>query len=820
MVLPSAQALQLQSRIWHPARIASRKAAFRALERKDKILRLATHAACKMDGCSCAGWKSLNAGRNFLFPSNNTGAPPENQLENPNEPCRNCNHSLEKHISDLVKLTDVAIDELIGTMVDIETIFLVLQRDPLMDDPETKQIFHYLFRLLRKSVATCCSPLPDFATLGRPPYEEPSISRALMALIAFRYCHVNSFEWVAIVDLGKILLHTINNCKMDSPSVAALRVGSTGYDVYKHMYTRWLILCQAPTLCDSLPKYDVATIFGRQLMKEIFPNVKKQILEKFRMEQEKIQPTKRELYARLLPGFLDAVEEAIHTPNCPVWDVNFRPLLPPHAQPRAQQQQQNNQSVAQQAPNLAAVVASTVAGKAATPTSTVTVFKKDPGESAEAELMEVDQPQEHPSAAAASMPVAARTVKEEHILKVDSGLATTLAGEPMVITTSEVRNVTKDLILEICRDLDDSQVGGEKDSLFDDSAARDEAARKEESKRIISCHVIANSLSAGVSKETMMWLIGLQNVFSHQLPRMPKEYITRLVFDTKHKNLALIKDGRPIGGICFRMFPTQGFAEIVFCAVTSNEQVKGYGTHLMNQLKDYHIKHGVLHFLTYADEFAIGYFKKQGFSMEITVSRSMYSGFIKEYEGATLMHCELNPCIRYTEFTTVVRRQKQIMMKIVKRKYEDLHSLIMPGVVRKDGQRLKEIPGLDQAAAICGVETPYINKEDEPNITTVFKSILNQVKNHHASWPFVKPVDKNEVPDYYDYIQFPMDLKTMADRLKKGYYIHKRLFAADMTRIFTNCRTYNSQETEYYRCANLLEKFFNNKLRESGLSDK
>jgi hypothetical protein len=29
-----------------------------------------------------------------------------------------------------------------------------------------------------------------------------------------------------------------------------------------------------------------------------------------------------------------------------------------------------------------------------------------------------------------------------------------------------------------------------------------------------------------------------------------------------------------IGGICFRMFPSQGFTEIVFCAVTSNEQVK------------------------------------------------------------------------------------------------------------------------------------------------------------------------------------------------------------------------------------------------------
>ncbi len=31
----------------------------------------------------------------------------------------------------------------------------------------------------------------------------------------------------------------------------------------------------------------------------------------------------------------------------------------------------------------------------------------------------------------------------------------------------------------------------------------------------------------------------------------------------------------------------------------------------MNHLKDYHLKHNVLHFLTFADEFAIGYFKKQ-----------------------------------------------------------------------------------------------------------------------------------------------------------------------------------------------------------------
>lgn len=74
----------------------------------------------------------------------------------------------------------------------------------------------------------------------------------------------------------------------------------------------------------------------------------------------------------------------------------------------------------------------------------------------------------------------------------------------------------------------------------------------------------------------------------------------------KHKTIALIKNGRPIGGICFRPFPTQGFTEIVFCALTFSEQMKGYGAHLMNHLKDYHISKGILHFLAFGDQNAIG----------------------------------------------------------------------------------------------------------------------------------------------------------------------------------------------------------------------
>lgn len=68
-------------------------------------------------------------------------------------------------------------------------------------------------------------------------------------------------------------------------------------------------------------------------------------------------------------------------------------------------------------------------------------------------------------------------------------------------------------------------------SLLSANAARDETARLEERRGIIEFHVIGNSLTPKANRRVLLWLVGLQNVFSHQLPRMPKEYIARLVFD-------------------------------------------------------------------------------------------------------------------------------------------------------------------------------------------------------------------------------------------------------------------------------------------------
>lgn len=161
---------------------------------------------------------------------------------------------------------------------------------------------------------------------------------------------------------------------------------------------------------------------------------------------------------------------------------------------------------------------------------------------------------------------------------------------------------------------------------------------------------------------SLIILTGLKNIFQKQLPKMPREYIARLVFDRNHASMAIVKRGlQVVGGITYRLFEKRSFAEIVFCAITGTEQVKGYGSHLMNHLKDsVAATSSCRHFLTYADNYAIGYFKKQGFTKEIGLDRSVWAGYIKDYEGGTIMHCKMLPRIRYLDVSNTLARQKEV----------------------------------------------------------------------------------------------------------------------------------------------------------------
>ena len=300
---------------------------------------------------------------------------------------------------------------------------------------------------------------------------------------------------------------------------------------------------------------------------------------------------------------------------------------------------------------------------------------------------------------------------------------------------------------------------------------------------------------------------------------MPREYITRLVYDRKHESLAILRQpgNAVIGGITFRLFAERSFCEIVFCAISSSEQVKGWGAALMNELKE-RLGDGsptiyCPHYLTYADNYAIGYFKKQGFTRRVTLDRSQWAGYIKDYDGGTLMQCTVIPNVNYRRLFPMLHAQKVNLVKAIDRVTGCAR--VYPGL-KAESFPLHDpssIPGLTAAGW-----TPEMSKvaADAPRRGKLYEQLrplLNELQGHPAAWPFLKPVDGEEVPSYYQIITSPMDLSTMESKLEGDRYGSLPEFIADFNLIIANCRTFNDPDTSYCKNATNLEKFFQDRLR-------
>ncbi|XP_075492357.1 histone acetyltransferase GCN5 isoform X1 [Primulina tabacum] len=360
-------------------------------------------------------------------------------------------------------------------------------------------------------------------------------------------------------------------------------------------------------------------------------------------------------------------------------------------------------------------------------------------------------------------------------------------------------------------------------------SSREESLKREEEAGRLKFVCVSND----GDDEHMVWLIGLKNIFARQLPNMPREYIVRLLMDRNHKSVMVIRRNVVVGGITYRPYASQRFGEIAFCAITADEQVKGYGTRLMNHLKQ-HARDGdnLSHFLTYADNNAVGYFVKQGFTKEIYLEKERWHGYIKDYDGGILMECKIDPKLPYTDLSTMIRRQRQAIDEKI-RELSNCH-IVYPGIdfqkkeagipMPKKPIKVEDIPGLREAgwspdeyghSRFKTVTSSSDAASLQKSLTAFMRSLLKQAMyDHPDAWPFKEPVDARDVPDYYDIIKDPMDLKTMSKRVEsEQYYVTFEMFVADVKRMFSNARTYNSPETIYYKCSTRLEQHFSNKVQ-------
>ncbi|KAI0351350.1 hypothetical protein OH77DRAFT_1429898 [Trametes cingulata] len=85
----------------------------------------------------------------------------------------------------------------------------------------------------------------------------------------------------------------------------------------------------------------------------------------------------------------------------------------------------------------------------------------------------------------------------------------------------------------------------------------------------------------------------------------------------------------------------------------------------------------------------------------------------------------------------------------------------------------------------------------EPALRFAFEKIIS----HDRQGYFKSPVNKNEVPDYYDIIKHPMCWDTIDRKLDSHEYLDLDEFKRDVELVVNNAMTYNQPNTPFYRTA-------------------
>ncbi len=218
-------------------------------------------------------------------------------------------------------------------------------------------------------------------------------------------------------------------------------------------------------------------------------------------------------------------------------------------------------------------------------------------------------------------------------------------------------------------------------------------------------------------------------------------------------------------------------------------------------------------------QYATGYFQKQGFTKEITLDKLVWMGYIKDYEGGTLMQCSMLPRIRYLKAGCMLLKQKETIQAKI-RVLSKSHIVHQPPAQWANGGPITPVDPLSIPAiratgwslymdALARTQTrrgPHFNE---------LRRFLYQIRNHKQAWPFLNPVNEDEVPDYYTVITSPMDLSTTQERLRADHYAAPKDLIADMKLIFGNCKKYNDPTTVYTKCAVGLEKFMWSLIKET-----
>lgn len=263
-----------------------------------------------------------------------------------------------------------------------------------------------------------------------------------------------------------------------------------------------------------------------------------QLLTKYKFSRDRLPPEKRITHAQL-PKFLEMLKQEVVNDDSPIWDEKFKPSPSQYLHHRKREREAvattatipavagtSAAAAASLAPSATTTIPSTsaaaavAAAAAATSTSGVTSKKYS------------DQPSTSKKYKRESQSDSKYQVQQQLQQQQKAALEAVAAQQPAAGIGGNVdTDLTDEMVQEAIKQIDETKYVNNLDVVLAVNPPRDETVKAQELRGEIELHIVGNSLTRPVSKQSMLWLLGLHSVFAYQLPVMPREYISHLVFD-------------------------------------------------------------------------------------------------------------------------------------------------------------------------------------------------------------------------------------------------------------------------------------------------
>lgn len=108
--------------------------------------------------------------------------------------------------------------------------------------------------------------------------------------------------------------------------------------------------------------------------------------------------------------------------------------------------------------------------------------------------------------------------------------------------------------------------------------------------------------------------------------------------------------------------------------------------------------------------------------------------------------------------------------------------------------------------------------QDVPLDFKTCDELLTELVRHEDCWPFLRPVGRREIPNYYEIVKRPMDFGTMRSKLNAMVYQSNKEFVADVFLVFQNCCIFNPSDSIQFKAAETLGSLFYQRIQDLKLN--